>query len=145
LDLILIKIPSKAIIALLYVGIEADLAKLSERARNLINADFNFYYDSIYDHANQIYNALRPITPETEPTIGPPTTQLPEITTQFPQECPATGVVLLPYPGNCAMYKYCIEGAETLYMCPEGMLFDTQERQCKDKDEAVCTVLRFGF
>ena len=69
-----------------------------------------------------------PITTTT--TVAPTRPNLPE--------CPPSGIWQLPYPGNCTLYIMCVEEVPILYRCPDGMLFDAVDSQCKPEDIAVC-------
>jgi len=58
-------------------------------------------------------------------------------------DCPETGVVKIPYPGNCTLYILCVEAVPIFYRCPEGRLFDTEQLECLPEAIAVCTVEGF--
>jgi hypothetical protein len=55
----------------------------------------------------------------------------------FPDCMPGT-ITAHPYPGNCTLYIICVDGSMTFYKCPDGMLFDNVDKECKPQSDAVC-------
>jgi hypothetical protein len=59
-------------------------------------------------------------------------------TPSFPEICPPEGLHRVPYPGNCSMYYFCVNGHFTIESCAFGLLFDPITRNCQKAEDVDC-------
>jgi len=52
--------------------------------------------------------------------------------------CPTSGVVHLPYFGNCSLYWICSDGDATLRQCPPGLIYDPDLTVCNIESQVDC-------
>uniref|UniRef100_A0A182QN52 Chitin-binding type-2 domain-containing protein n=1 Tax=Anopheles farauti TaxID=69004 RepID=A0A182QN52_9DIPT len=75
--------------------------------------------------------------PTTTSTLPPTTTT--EMVTIDPNElCFGLGLQVLPYPGNCYMYIFCLENLGTIATCPPNQIFNPVVRACAPGNQETC-------